>query len=164
MLAFQAALSRCGLLPLLRRSLCTSVKDDVTAAQQELDEFFGAQYHAPDSAQSISSAPSVLAGASPAPTSPSLGTAKDVRDPDSQLSHVDASGRASMVDVAQVLSRTPCLSPSLPALAFQPQVSQESSSFNPLLSVTPVVEHVGLRVCGPLLQCLHGQCFHTRFP
>lgn len=87
MLGLQAALYRGGLLPLLRRSLCASVKDDVTAAQNELDEFFGAQYHAPDSAHSISSADSV-------------GTARDVRDADSQLSHVDASGRASMVEVA----------------------------------------------------------------
>ena len=163
MLGLQAALFRCGLLPLLRRSICASVKDDVTAAQNELDEFFGAQYHAPDSAHSISSAPSVLAAVTPASTSHTVGTARDVRDQDSQLSHVDASGRASMVEVAHVRSPT-SQSASLPTLPFKPQVSQESGSYSPLLSVTPVVEHVSLRVCGTLLQCFHGHCFHTGFP
>lgn len=105
MLGLQAALTRSGLLPLLRRSLCAGVKDDeIAAAQNELDEFFGSQYNAPEAAPSMASAPSVLAAATPSTKSHRLSTEKSVTDKDSRLSHVDASGRASMVDVAHVRS------------------------------------------------------------
>lgn len=137
------------------------MKDEAEAAQHELDEFFGAQF-TPDSAQSphsFSNAPSVLAGAAaPASTSHEFDTAKSKPATNENLSHVDDSGRASMVDVAHVCSPTSCskLTLFLLFLYCQPQVSQERSSYSPLLSVTPVVDHMCLHSCGSLFQCFYG--------
>jgi hypothetical protein len=79
------------------------VRDEAAAAQRELDEFFGVQFAGESGQSTHSPAPSVLAGATTGPHDLHARKDDDPRsDAPSVLSHVDDSGRASMVEVGQV--------------------------------------------------------------
>lgn len=119
----------------LARALSTAVNDEAVAAQRELDEFFGAEFTGNAEQSPHANAASMLGGLqAPSPfvnlQAPSDSSAKE----NANLSHVDETGRASMVDVGHVRHYAVFCRP-VPI----PQVSQERSSAT-LLSVTPVVK------------------------
>jgi hypothetical protein len=104
MLKAQAVLCRSWVLPhFTARFLCAAVGDEAAAAQRELDEFFGAQYTPGITQPQHADATSVLAHAAPASHEFHVPNRVTSSAP-SNLTHVDESGRATMVDVTHVCS------------------------------------------------------------
>lgn len=89
----------------LARALSTAVNDEAVAAQRELDEFFGAEFTGNAEQSPHANAASMLGGLQAPSPSVNLQTSSDSSAKvNANLSHVDETGRASMVDVGHKAS------------------------------------------------------------